>query len=50
MNMMNINNRLLKEGDKINLDNLYDIDFDDVKTRLEVQIESSIEYLIKSLK
>ncbi|OWW26231.1 hypothetical protein B4Q04_00670 [Zobellia sp. OII3] len=49
MTMMNLNERLLREGDVVNLENLYRIDFNDVKKRLGGHIESSLKYLRKAL-
>ncbi len=47
--IMNLKERLLREGDQVNLDNLLKIDFRDVKEKLDKQIKNSIEFLEESL-
>ncbi len=49
VNTLNLQERLLREGDDVNLDMLYAIDFKNVRKILGKQIDSSIEFLQKSL-
>ncbi len=50
VNTLNLQDRLLREGDDVNLDTLYAIDFQNVRKILGKQIDSSIEFLQNSLK
>ena len=49
MSVVGLKDRLLKEGDKVNLDQLMNIDFESVKRRLDNQIDISIDFLKRSL-
>lgn len=49
MNSLNIKERLLREGDSVNLDKLFDIDFDQTRNILNQQISKSIDFLKQSL-
>ncbi|AIY12357.1 polysaccharide pyruvyl transferase family protein [Cellulophaga baltica] len=49
MTKVNLMHRLLREGDQVDLDKLYDINFEEVKSKLEPQIELSVEFLKKSI-
>ena len=50
MRVVGLENRLLREGDNVDLDKLTDVDFDYVKEKLGEQIDFSIDYLKQSLK
>ncbi|WP_076453806.1 polysaccharide pyruvyl transferase family protein [Zobellia uliginosa] len=49
MNVVGLQERLLREGDEVNLNKLTDIDFEIVKSKLDKQINISVEFLKKSL-
>ena len=49
MNIVGLKNRLLREGDDVNLEKLTDIDFVKVKDKLSKQIDISVEFLTNSL-
>ncbi|SFR62173.1 polysaccharide pyruvyl transferase family protein [Maribacter stanieri] len=49
MNIVGLKNRLLQEGDDVDLTQLKSIDFHDVKSKLDNQIDISIEFLKRSL-
>ncbi|CAM4144376.1 polysaccharide pyruvyl transferase family protein [Zobellia nedashkovskayae] len=49
MNVVGLQERLLREGDDVDLDKLTDIDFESVKGKLSKQIDISAEFLNQSL-
>ncbi|MCR1025187.1 polysaccharide pyruvyl transferase family protein [Cellulophaga baltica] len=49
MSKVDLMHRLLREGDKVDLDKLYDINFEEVKPKLEPQIKLSVDFLKKSI-
>ena len=49
MDIVGLQERLLREGDNVDLNNLNNIDFKTVKDKLKRQIDISIEFLIQSL-
>jgi hypothetical protein len=49
MDMVNLQDRLIKEGSKVNLDDMNNIDFKKVKQKLDDQINNSIKYIKESL-
>ncbi|WP_143017640.1 polysaccharide pyruvyl transferase family protein [Kriegella aquimaris] len=50
MTVVDLKERLLREGDEVNLDKLNDINFEEVKRKLDKQIGISTEFLKNSLK
>lgn len=49
MDVVDLQERLLREGDKVNLERLNDIDFSAVKYKLKVQIDTSTNFLQQAL-
>lgn len=50
VNTLHLKERLLREGDVVDLERLYDVNFANVRKILRRQIDSSIEFLEQSLK